>query len=194
MSEHPDDPLAGLYRKVPPSKEVNALLKAELLARVTPQLAALGFKPLLRVRHGKLPFRFWRDLGSRIDMLEFQWDKHKGPSFIINFRPVEAEADILRFRADPKGNWDELYGAHFRATHGSRRVERWFRLSIAARLFFPERGIRRVVDSVSQRVVEIDRFLNGDAASRYIRPMPSPYRLDQAPHELFRPPSRMSEE
>ena len=87
------------------NKELNHLIKAELLTRVTQRLLDLGFSPLGQTRREKLPLRYWRETKGRIDLLEFQWDKYNRPHFVINFRPVEHQADIARFKANPRENW-----------------------------------------------------------------------------------------
>ena len=169
------------------NKELNALLKAELAARVTKRLLDQGFRPLGQVRGGKLPFRYWREASERVDMLEFQWDKYHRPSFVINFRPVEHQGDIARFKPNPRENWPHLYSAYFRASDGGVFGERWFKIRLFARIFSPKPAITRLAEKVERRVIEIDEFLKGGKRPRSIGEIVS-YDLNDRPHEFFRPP------
>jgi hypothetical protein len=172
-------------------KELNALIKEELITRVVPQLAELGFKPFGRTNRGKLPFHYWRDLGHRIDMLDFQWDKYNRPSFVINFRPVEDERDIVRLRAEPKKYWDQLYTGYFRA---GGDFKGWFTVEGLGRRFWLERTIQKLVQNVRLRIVDIDRFLNGGPPGQYIRSTGQLLKPEATPDDYFRLPSRISEE
>jgi len=156
---------------------------------VTPLLNELGFRPFGPTRKGKLPFRYWRERGGEIDMLEFQWDKNNRPHFVFNFRPVENERDIARLRSDPR-EWLGIYRGYFRAHAGMRLAEKWFGVSPVGR-FTPDRAIRNRVDHACKRILEVDSFLRGGPPSPYLREIRIPYA--KRPEEFFHPPSRRIE-
>lgn len=178
-------------------KAARDLLKRELVINAIPHLQGLGFSSPRRLREGYSGL-WLRDRGEAIDLLDFQWDKYRRPSFGINFRDVAHPDDLRVVRGAPNraSPWD--FGLHASMAQGRHR---WF----GPRLLFRwapciDREVARVGLSIRNRLTEVADFLAGGAASPYLcdsifwgdkrLPENPPPWNDQAPGSSYHLPTR----
>lgn len=167
-------------------KQAKRYLEDLLLEHVAPELKALGFKPTRRAGTG-FPRRYARDVGNRIDLLDFQWDKYRRPYFIINFRSVEDPDDLEKARRDPKHAW--AWNGSFRAGP-SAWSPRWFgQMGILTSVLRLPWRLETEMTTIKRRLREIDAFLKGGRPSRNLGDIGM--RQSDIDRELLLPPTRM---
>jgi hypothetical protein len=127
-------------------------------------LISLGYKPTKRRHDNIMPPLWFKDVGSRIDVIEFMWETYKRPSFVINFRSYANIDDLESLRKNAsKINVNEFYFMAFMTedTHKS------FRIGVFKRFFYVKKGISCVLNSCRLRIIEVYNFFQYGNSSTY---------------------------